>query len=106
MIFITFISMHSVIICVVFSGAYIRCTRLCCLNPDVTIIAEGALVFPRVAGSSSYGHGAPDTIRWHTGQSGAPVHSTLKSLLLLILVPNLNLLLVCVELYAPVIHEF
>jgi hypothetical protein len=32
----TFISMHSVIICVVFSGAYMRCTRLCSLNPGVT----------------------------------------------------------------------
>jgi hypothetical protein len=34
----TFISMHSVIICVVFSGAYMRCTRLCSLNPSVTDI--------------------------------------------------------------------
>jgi hypothetical protein len=25
--------MHSVIICVVFSGAYMRCTRLCSLKP-------------------------------------------------------------------------
>jgi hypothetical protein len=33
MIFMTFISMHSVIICVVFSGAYMRCTRLCSLKP-------------------------------------------------------------------------
>jgi hypothetical protein len=36
MIFMTFISMHSVIICVVFSGTYMRCTRLCSLNPGVT----------------------------------------------------------------------
>jgi hypothetical protein len=34
MIFMTFISMHSVIICVVFSGAYMRCTRLCPLKPE------------------------------------------------------------------------
>jgi hypothetical protein len=33
MIFMTFISMHYVIICVVFSGAYMKCTRLCSLNP-------------------------------------------------------------------------
>jgi hypothetical protein len=33
MIFMTFISMHSVIICVVFSGAYMKCTRLCSLKP-------------------------------------------------------------------------
>jgi hypothetical protein len=25
--------------------------------------------------------GAPDTVRWHTGQSGAPFYSTLKFLL-------------------------
>jgi hypothetical protein len=36
MIFMTFISMHSIIICVVFSSAYMRCTRLCSLNPGVT----------------------------------------------------------------------
>jgi hypothetical protein len=36
MIFMTFIYVHSVIICVVFSGAYMRCTRLCSLNPGVT----------------------------------------------------------------------
>jgi hypothetical protein len=34
---VTFISIHSVIICVVFFGAYMRCTRLCPLNPGVTI---------------------------------------------------------------------
>jgi hypothetical protein len=50
--------------------------------------------------------GAPDTVLWHTGQSGAPVHNTLKSLLRFNLVPNLDLLLVCVEPYAPAIHEF
>jgi hypothetical protein len=47
------------------------------------------------------------TILVHRTQSGAPVHSTLKFLLLLLnWVPNLNILLVCVEPYAPVIHEF
>jgi hypothetical protein len=33
---VTFISIHYVIICVVFFGAYMRCTRLCPLNPGVT----------------------------------------------------------------------
>jgi hypothetical protein len=33
---VTFISIHSVIICVVFFSAYMRCTRLCPLNPGVT----------------------------------------------------------------------
>jgi hypothetical protein len=36
----TFISMHYVIICVVFSGAYMRCTRLCSLKPSVTEAAN------------------------------------------------------------------
>jgi hypothetical protein len=35
-VIVTFISIHSVIICVVFFGAYMRCTRLCPLNPGVT----------------------------------------------------------------------
>jgi hypothetical protein len=60
MIFMTFISMHSVIICVVFSGAYMRCIRLCSLNPGVTcalsmielplkkipVVCDYAVVFP------------------------------------------------------------
>jgi hypothetical protein len=33
---VPFISIHSVIICVVFFGAYMRCTRLCPLNSGVT----------------------------------------------------------------------
>jgi hypothetical protein len=33
---VTFISIHSVIICVVFFGTYMRCTRICPLNPGVT----------------------------------------------------------------------
>jgi hypothetical protein len=32
---VTFISIHSLIICVVFFDAYMRCTRLCPLNPSV-----------------------------------------------------------------------
>jgi hypothetical protein len=34
---VTFISIHSVIICVVFFGAYMRCTQPCPLNPGVTL---------------------------------------------------------------------
>jgi hypothetical protein len=71
------------------------------------IIAEHACVFPIVAAWLLYNPGAPDTVRWQTGQSGAPDHITLKSLLLLLnLVPNLIILLVYVEPYAPVIHVF
>jgi hypothetical protein len=43
------------------------------------ITAERACVFPRVAGSTLYGPGAPDTVWWHTGQSGAPDHNILMS---------------------------
>jgi hypothetical protein len=43
------------------------------------IIAERAFVVPRVAGWHLYGPGASDTVRWHTGKSGAPFFSTLKS---------------------------
>jgi hypothetical protein len=44
----TFISMHSVIICVVFFGAYMRCTRLCPLNSGVTeVVSEEMLTVGR-----------------------------------------------------------
>jgi hypothetical protein len=39
-VIVTFISIHSVIICVVFFGAYMRCTRLCPLNPGVTEVVS------------------------------------------------------------------
>jgi hypothetical protein len=50
MIFMTLISMHSVIICVVFSGAYMGCTRLCSLNPGVTCVdlLDHLIVFIKV----------------------------------------------------------
>jgi hypothetical protein len=41
---VTFISIHSVIICVVFFGVYMICTRLCPLNPGVTeVVSEKML---------------------------------------------------------------
>jgi hypothetical protein len=44
----TFISIYSVIICVVFSGAYMRCTRLCSLNLGVTeVVLEEMLTVGR-----------------------------------------------------------
>jgi hypothetical protein len=39
---VTFISIHFIIICVVFFGAYMRCTRLCPLKPSVTTGYAGA----------------------------------------------------------------
>jgi hypothetical protein len=48
MIFMTFISMHSIIICVVFSGACMRCTQLCLLNLGVTkVVSEQMLTVGR-----------------------------------------------------------
>ena len=44
----TFISMHSVIIYVVFCGAYMRCTRLCSIKPGVTeVVSEEMLTVGR-----------------------------------------------------------
>jgi hypothetical protein len=50
-----------------------------------------------VASLELYGPGAPDTVRWHTGQSGALDQSTLRFFAPLVLNPNFDLLLVCVE---------
>jgi hypothetical protein len=44
-----------------------------------------------------YGPGAPDTVRWHTGQSGEPDQGTLGFFAPLNLNPFFNLLLVCFE---------
>jgi hypothetical protein len=47
--------------------------------------------------------GAPDTVRWHTRQSGAPDQGTLQfPFCSFLLKPNLFFLLVCVEPLAPV----
>jgi hypothetical protein len=48
----------------------------------------------------------PDTVRWHTGQSGAPLSAPQVLCSVFNCVPNLISFLVCVEPYAPVIHEF
>jgi hypothetical protein len=45
---VTFISIHYAIICVVFFGAYMRCTRLCPLNLGVTeVVSEEMLTLGR-----------------------------------------------------------
>jgi hypothetical protein len=47
--------------------------------------------------------GAPDTVQWHTRQSGAPDQGTLRfPFCPFLLKPNLFFLLVCVEPLAPV----
>jgi hypothetical protein len=60
-------------------------------------LAESACWNSRVASWTLYGPGAPDTVRWHTGQSGVPDQSTLNFFAPLYLNPNFNLLLICVE---------
>jgi hypothetical protein len=54
-------------------------------------------MFVQVKSSEVYGPGAPDTVRWHTGESGAPDQGTLGFFAPLLLNPNFDLLLVCVE---------
>jgi hypothetical protein len=44
-----------------------------------------------------YSPGAPVTVRWHTGQSGAPDQGILGFFAPLLLNPNFDLLLVCVR---------
>jgi hypothetical protein len=62
------------------------------------IIAERLFWNPKVASSEWYDPGAPDSVRWHTGQSGAPDQSSFASFFCFFLLnPNFNLLLVCVE---------
>jgi hypothetical protein len=47
--------------------------------------------------------GAPDTVRWHTGQSGAPDQGSLRFVFCsFYLNPFLNFLLVCVEPLTPI----
>jgi hypothetical protein len=46
------------------------------------IIAERGLRNPKVKSSHLYGPGAPNTVQWHTRQSGAPDQGALRFLLL------------------------
>jgi hypothetical protein len=61
------------------------------------IIAEHALRNSRVESWTLYGPGAPDTVQWHTGQSGALDQGTPGFFAPLYSNPIYNLLLVCVE---------
>jgi hypothetical protein len=53
------------------------------------IIAERLSRNPKVKSSACTIPGAPDTVRWHTGQSGAPDQGSLQFLLLLSFEPKL-----------------
>jgi hypothetical protein len=59
-----------------------------------------------VASLSLYGPGAPDIVRWHIGQSGAPDQGTLDFFAPLYLNPNLNIYWFVLKLYAHVEHIF
>jgi hypothetical protein len=72
----TFISMHSVIICVVFSGAYMRCTRLCSLKPGCDI--DPSLV-TLLAGVTSTMRSTPCYARHLTGVLGLSSITVLSS---------------------------
>jgi hypothetical protein len=67
------------------------------------IIAELRLGNPKLRSLECTAPGAPDTVRWHTGQSGAPDQGTLRfPFCSFLLNPDLFFLLVCVEPLAPV----
>jgi hypothetical protein len=60
---------------------------------------------PKLRGLVCTAPGAPDTVRWHIGQSGAPNQGTLQfPFCFFLLNSNLFFLLVCVEPLAPVDH--
>jgi hypothetical protein len=66
------------------------------------IIAELRLGNPKLKSLRAILPGAPDTVRWHTGQSGAPDHGSLRfPFCSFLLSPNLFFWLVCVE---PLAH--
>jgi hypothetical protein len=88
-----------------------RCSRPLALGsrysagtPDSPVNYSGAA--PRIPEGGMFGvgfPGAPDTVRWHTGQSGAPDHGCLWVVFYsLCLNPFLVFLLVCCEPLAPV----
>jgi hypothetical protein len=65
---VAFISIHSVIICVVFFGAYMRCTRLYPLKPGVT-------ANPRTSAQSGYNLRWVDFPRSYNAILGRPYYA-------------------------------
>jgi hypothetical protein len=75
----------------------VRCT------PDNPVnYSVAPLSFPEGAKFSLKSPGAPDTVRWHTGQSGAPDQGAFGYPLLFLLNPFLVFLLAYCESLAPV----
>jgi hypothetical protein len=66
------------------------------------ILAERACENPRVAAWTLYSPGAPDTVRWHIGQSGAQTTTHLVPFAPLNWIPNLNIYWFVLNFYAPV----
>ena len=67
------------------------CTGQSGATPDSPVNYSG--VAPRIPKGGKFGvdlPGAPDTVRWHTEQSGAPDQGSLRFLLLLSLEPYLG----------------
>jgi hypothetical protein len=57
--------------------------------PDSPVnYSEAPLDFPEGEEFNVKSPGAPDTVRWHTGQSGAPDQGTLRLSLALLVEPN------------------
>jgi hypothetical protein len=55
------------------------CSRYSAGAPDSPVNYSGAAPIIPEGGKFGVGFpGAPDTVRWHTGQSGAPDHGTLQ----------------------------
>jgi hypothetical protein len=55
------------------------CSRYSAHTPDSPVIYSG--VAPRIPEGGKFGvgfPGAPDTVRWHTGQSGVPDQGTVR----------------------------
>jgi hypothetical protein len=86
-----------------YSGAEIRSWRVQSLSPlehrtlfggapDSPVnYSEASLRIPEDAKFGLTSPGAPDTVRWHTGQSGAPDQGALRLSLALLLNPFLGL---------------
>ena len=81
-----------------------RSSRCSADTPDSPVNYSGApLEFPEGSDFSVEYPGAPDTVRWHTGQSDAPDQGCLWVVFCsFYLNPFLDFLLVCVEPLAPV----
>jgi hypothetical protein len=101
---LTFCSDICVALCTLQSRPLRTDSRCSAGTPDNPVNYSGAAPGkPEAEGFGVYGPGAPDTVRWHTGQSGAPYQGTLQfPFCSFLLNPNLFFLLVCVEPLTPV----